>query len=579
MIKRVFIPRPLRPAAVLLLSILSAGTIGFFLVSFYYVFHSPLYIDDPMWLIQNARLPYDGFRMINLFPMCRSNFTWEVPWVMWPGRLFAAALHPDSYITLRLIGMGKYLLCIAVMSAVVWLHFRPVAPLLVLIGGVAAFLSFGILPLLMVFTRPETGMFIGCGLLYLLMTASRRTERPKYQYILAGLFVLVLSWFLSLHPKSQFFLPAVLLMACGIRLPRRHLRLLFVLLIVYMGFQDYRLWKVHPTCPSWPMTMYILSNHTLVPKTFKQDPERFFRIMFSNLSKAKKFYVDSALFQRRYWVNQGGLAWFSPPRVRMEYHDLANRLIKYNFLLFAMFAFVGLLSATNRHGILVLFRPCPAAVAFWLAVALGMQIAIKRSSTFYETAMIWPIGLMVAVLLIAQEGWQEKYRRTAWGMLAFMMVTAMVSHWGFVSQLRPYLIKMGDSEQYHNGFIAAGRVSVHQAIFDYPEREKRIVRAAEQCAIPRDQSARHVVIDEYTYLPFRKTFQPFYGTYLYLWGPRGRSLLGLLRRRGSTGLVSLCRILPYTLRQKATDVEGICCINFDELWDKMDNQNIAKEEK
>ena len=92
------------------------------------------------------------------------------------------------------------------------------------------------------------------------------------------------------------------------------------------------------------------------------------------------------------------------------------------------------------------------------------------------------------------------------------------------------------------------------SVLGYGEREKAIVALGERCGIVMGMA--HVVVDQFTYLAYRKGFQPFYEM---------RNGVGPLQHMGVMGAVMSCLPLPPAVQSVAVRDDGFCCVSREAL--------------
>src|SRR5690606_15190056 len=139
-----------------------------FAMVFWMVRTGPVFHDEIHWQLQNAHLNYDGYKLVNLYAVCVSNFTWPVPLLLLPGRIFASLFHPENLMQLRILGMVKYLVCIGLFSLFAYKVLEKKYRFIMVLAVIIAVLSIGFLPTLLIYARPESSILIGVLFILLL---------------------------------------------------------------------------------------------------------------------------------------------------------------------------------------------------------------------------------------------------------------------------------------------------------------------------------------------------------------------------------------------------------------------------
>ena len=217
----------------------------------------PLYTDEIGWRFQLSRMIQDGGLDRIIFETC-GNPGVAPPIFMWPVRLIGSAstalvAHP---LAIRLIGIATifatFITFIAIIRAV-----RPVADQARRSITALAFglLGLGLLPLLMMWSRPEQPIVLAMLLTVLTVLRGIEPTRTVRQRWIATAIVFALAVVaISLHVKVFYFLPLflvalLLVMPRGSRLPLR-VGLLLALLVVWAA--SLRYWTVRFSCVTDP---------------------------------------------------------------------------------------------------------------------------------------------------------------------------------------------------------------------------------------------------------------------------------------------------------------------------------------
>lgn len=515
-------------------------------------YQAPLFVDDAHWLIQNSRIIHDGFKIINLYPQCTGNFVQGIPWPLIPGRAFAALFHPDTLIGIRYLGLVKYLLSIGCIAFIIWLLFDKKLPYVLALGGVTALLSLGSLPIIMTLDRPETSIILGICLMILAALAGSRTQSAPHLALTACLYICVLSWLFSTHPKAQSLIPAALVAACVFNISNRHLRMAFIAGVAILSISSVMLWKNHTSCADYPKVEQRLGWHSVIPKDFTNNPTAATGQIIENIQSSYQNYSPA-------WQTTASYLGFftvdDVSTVPLPFYKLANAINTIIIAGIVMFLITGsgrCLLQHNRRAMLW------SLLAWCILMPALLVILTLKHSHMKEGGLIVATLLLSGMLLLWLNKWQEKHLGLAKRICIILIPISIVNHGLFAAQWHSLFEHTATPAPAEHGYFSND--SRFQTIFDSRERNLSIIKAAEACSISTS-AASHLVVDDYTYMPFKNTFQPFYGRTLFLWGVPDNDYIAFLNRTQSDGVVTLCQSLPKPLRMLATENDGICCIS------------------
>ncbi len=527
------------------------------------VAQGPVFTDETSWLLQTDHMLFDGWRMVNMYPTCESNFSWAIPWPMLPGRLFAGLLHPDTLVMMREQTAGKYLGCIGLLAAIMRQVFEGRMGRLMALGVSASVLSVGFLPVLYLFNRPEINIMLGFSALVLMaLMAPKHRGRWQAAVFWAGYFFL-LSWVFSQHPKVQALLPAVGVMAWV--MARQAFaargRVVFLLMVGVMMLACVALWRVHQTCPDSPQVVAFLEHHTITPQQLWREPLHSLKLMVQNVSEAKNRYLKAIAPGTPFLLLYGVENQLAPDSLLLGASALGVRALLVLLGAVMMAAVLRVMEgrAGRKDAVLPLSLPL-------LILLAPLQVVATKNNiwSFWEAGYVFYLFLLSFVLLISGLRWHVLFPRIMAGMMVITVGVAVVSQvqfrasWaGFYARVESPQLRNG----YTGGFTEKDLFANHfQGIFDGEQRRRRIETVAAQCHIPLDGSGQHIVFDDWTYMDTYRNFEPFYGNFLMVNPPEHESIMAFLKRKQSSGVIMLCSSLPPELKEQAVELEGVCCL-------------------
>ncbi len=527
-----------------------------FAVVFWMCVRGPLFTDEIHWMLQVAHSRFDGGKMVGLFAVCQSNFSWDIPWLMLPGREFASYLHPESLVGIRVYACLKFLGCVGLFAAIMREALGRVHSWMVCAGVSAALFSIGFLPVLFVFNRPETGILLGISVLVLAAQYRQALALGWWRRVVVAGWFFMLSWLLSLHPKAQSFFPVVLLLSwlMAVAFYERRGRIAFMGGVVVMMVSCVSLWAPHQQCPDAPSVITFLHNHTLVPQDFVTDPLGSLGKMAHNFTTMHYKYlmpfVLGPLFLGIYTLADMGVdrSWleFAADVLALGVLGLVTAVIA-----------VGGWRCVRREK---MSGGLPASVGVLLLVPVLMVIATKLDFwSFWEAAFLFYMICLSAVLLVGRR------QRGMRAMAAFIVMAGLVNQFTFYYDWHGMYTHMESSTEFPNGFLKGyGVMEQHfQGIFDESQRKERVAEVAQMCHIPLDNTAQHILFDETTYMSIHETREPYYSKFLFFNPPgNNESTVAFLKRTGSSGALTLCSTLAYSpeLQSVAKQKYGLCCV-------------------
>lgn len=548
------------------LSILAVITLISFAIIYLMVFKAPLFVDDAHWPIQSGRVLFDSLKMISLYPQCTSNFVWTVGWPLLPGRIFTSLVHPENLISIRISGMAKYLVCIGLLSGIAYWLFEKKVPFLLFLGSTAALLSIGFLPVIMTLNRPETSIVIGSLLLVACTLISKQYNMKSFQpmcWVMA--YLAVTSWLLSMHPKTQALIPAIWLLAYSASLPSRKIKILIFVGLIAISIASIQLWRTHSDCLDYPNVETMLKNYSVVPDDLQERPVYFKDKLMENLKRSPERYLPAYAHSEKYlgFMPQAG------------HPNQANRplLLFTNYvnlsLLVCLFYTMFIASVFHlKDEFKLSWKPVSWKWLLPLALFLPVVVIVLMRQSFSvtkETGMFICFFWFALIWYAAANGWHHRFRKTIITLCGIIMLCGILNHIAFYQGWHGFFEYTGNPKNFRHGHYAHDPYNRLQAIFDSPQRNQELLKLAGRCNIKPDNTTHHLVVDDWTYMPFYKTFQPFYGRTLFQHGVPGNDFITFLRQTDSDGVVALCSNLPQQLRPLAINQDGLCCISKERL--------------
>jgi len=222
--------------------------------------------------------------------------------------------------------------------------------------------------------------------------------------------------------------------------------------------------------------------------------------------------------------------------------------------------------AATRHHRIRFDLLLPLCLLAACVVQCGLQQAGK---IFYNTSLVWVTLVLSGVALAGYLSKHTDYWSVRGSGLsknyAFLLITAVTSLFALLFTYVPATIFML-REPAPNGLMHItedGKSRNIAALIieqDFDETRKHVLSAARLCHIATDGSSHHLVVNGFTYFPLKNTYQPLLAIYLMREYKDPQKLFRFLRQRQSSGIVTLCALLPEKLMLFAKESDGVCCI-------------------
>ena len=498
----------------------------------------PVYSDEYQWNFTNSRLLLDSGKLLYFFPGCADGFLLNLPWTWLPSRFLDSLLFADAsnpYL-LRNTGWVLSLVLIAMWSGLLKMSSGLTWRLSFLF--VASFLGIGVLPFLLAFHRPEQTLLLWLTLTLLVGVWFIRhpVKQQSKQMGLCLLYALLACLLVGSHPKGMFFLPLVL-WASYKTLGRRILVLVVCLTALVAAWQTIGLWSVRTNCPESQALTEMFYHMTVKPANLFlfHHPEGAVYLGRLNLAHWQP-YIQSISFGAQYQSN-----WLPPKPTALQWPlvNVANGTIW--LALFCFFSLLvwnlgkGLQSVVKGRGLLNL-----QLAAGLLLGCLILQLAIDTKKSFYESALVWPVILLVVILSFPF----NSARLLVFVRKGIIPVLMLVAILGGLTRYEVFKEFLPSWQESRNTSWHAVNLELQQF-------------ANEQCQIGPD--AKRLILDDRTYPAFWKNSLPMLSYYVYGWWSQGMDYHKTIEQHRPDGLVTYCYELPPDLEQLVQKKGAMCC--------------------
>jgi hypothetical protein len=561
----------------------------FFLACFSYsmwiAYYVPVYGDEPQWKITVSRLFLDGGKLIYLFPACVDNFLLDPPITWYPARWIDAWLYADASNPFKLRQFGWFIFLALVL---VWAKFLSVNAKLswkIAILFVTAYFSFGVMPYLMVFNRPEQSILIWLTLGMALMYASQKwpPSTIKIKVLIALSYGLLVCLMAAAHPKGLYFLPVILVL-CWISIHSLSLVGCLAALMAWASWETIVLWKKRTYCVESEWLTGLLSHFTVQPHLLKTSPRTFLDSGINNLFYWRS-YIKGAEFQggmmgkaidvnlpnlqlielaqQTVWLPLAAAAFLfvmNLSELVIIQYQKGKRVMPVMVILLVIF--IAALFMSDRYagfgfialgisllGIFYLslfkIKDYSLAIASCLGLSLMLLMFMQTLKNFYETSIVWPIFLLITIFTFNSLNiWSKK-------LLVIFILPALFIGAGLATFSR-YTVSNEYALAWQVGRGEKARQQLQLQVF-----------AKEACNI--DSTAISLVLDDDSYPSFWQNRSPLLTAYVYGWWSQGTDYRRTFTSQNPEGLVTKCESAPPELLKVLTKKGEFCCASKEAL--------------
>ena len=550
----------------------SAAVLALFILTLVTVFFFPIYPDEIAVRYALSRFPYDLPYQISGAPGCSSTFCHVMPVTSYMPAVINWLVHgmAGTVTLLRLVGIVVALLWVA--ALVIYLNHRAEQVLPLLCGRrekfrqrlyITAFcialFSAGVFPVFLVSNRSEQLMLPSLAVLAGLFILSRRLDNGGRAWQKIGLMVLyfvAVSLVLFGHPKGLFFTPFFIIAgwqifgnSCGLAA--------FIAAMALLGLhlaQNYLVWISNLQCPEVPKLEALFKSFSFDPLSLFYDPGNFFKKAYDSILLSVKYFDKIGFSQSmdiRYLPGDPSSVFAG------IFADIVNFFIKLNagFIFFFLLACLPL-RYFSRDIVKKRILTVNSALLALLACAL-ISALFNLTKTWYDAGFYYALWLIILILFIGEDYPGVFQKNAAKKVFLYAGAAALMSQAVFIHRNLP---------EFLGGFRGAG-VSI--ALHDTKKLNADILAASRACRINIIDSER-LVLDDYTFLHFRKTRYPMAITYLWLENDN-KSVLKFLAESGSDGVMvssfsSKIYFAPIPeLESKVKCAGAVCCVSRDDL--------------
>lgn len=527
---------------------------GSFLLSLLFGVLLPIYTDEVGWRMQ-LRAGLDGGidRMIS--DICGPNTNAAPPLFMMPFRYASAWLNltfPDP-LYVRTVGVGCAIVWAFLMRALIGRIAADARQRSLLRALAFALLGMGVLPLMLVMSRPDQIVLLAmtCAVLVAVVAAQRTATGAVSTWLwplaIAALGVAAISY----HLKGVLIAPLILVCIFLSGSGKRTLtaRILAMLLFTGMAAPGAHYWVERFRCPDDPILAERLAKQNIASALVTEGDWRNVTMTaliganpnnYIMLAEAHKYPMSDWL-PRGQIDNKASIARF-----------IVMGLAWNGATVIAMFCLILALRRRWRERRIDLATAVPVALA-GLAMIWGIS---QRARNDYEIMIALPMLALFCVFSLSAIPWTPQRTRQLGVGIAIIALCSLVGQADIARRYYPLLRSAADQ----TGYVFRQPYSV--SAYGFGPLRQTILDTARLCGIGKNGRAQRPLVDDITYFAMINSWRPFhrFGV-LETWNGSIKDPIAYLHSRGSEGMVVDCRALSPSLRQQAIRNGQYCCIS------------------
>lgn len=527
---------------------------GSFLLSLLFGVLLPIYTDEVGWRMQ-LRAGLDGGidRMIS--DICGPNTNAAPPLFMMPFRYASAWLNltfPDP-LYVRTVGVGCAIVWAFLMRALIGRIAADARQRSLLRALAFALLGMGVLPLMLVMSRPDQIVLLAmtCAVLVAVVAAQRTATGAVSTWLwplaIAALGVAAISY----HLKGVLIAPLILVCIFLSGSGKRTLtaRILAMLLFTGMAAPGAHYWVERFRCPDDPILAERLAKQNIASALVTEGDWR--NVTMTALIGANPNNYIMLAEARKYPMSD----WL--PRGQIDNKASIARFIVMGLAwngatVIAMFCLILALRRRWRERRIDLATAVPVALA-GLAMIWGIS---QRARNDYEIMIALPMLALFCVFSLSAIPWTPQRTRQLGVGIAIIALCSLVGQADIARRYYPLLRSAADQ----TGYVFRQPYSV--SAYGFGPLRQTILDTARLCGIGKNGRAQRPLVDDITYFAMINSWRPFhrFGV-LETWNGSIKDPIAYLHSRGSEGMVVDCRALSPSLRQQAIRNGQYCCIS------------------
>ena len=528
----------------------------------------PVYSDEIVWRF-HERAAIDGGFDVWLNDICGPATIARAPWFMLPARWFSATVNLalPSPLYVRLEGIACALLWIALFLelsrriypvAQVRHHSRTL---------MFSLLGLGVLPLLMVLSRPEQPILLAVTAMIVVALPSSETKVQSSgdaAWLRSWAILILATVALSYHVKGVAYAPVAgaCILVCARGRQTVAARTFGLLALGALTSVATIYWSARFSCPDDLILRERLSQQNVA--VLLSAKEKIVPLLPSMVRNAFPWSYLSQTIPSPEPLSQ----WLPTHIFSATSSRVYSRAIRLSWYLATLMGGIGLFQHLRKWGWKALSEPraCIAVMIMAVLMVWGLSQAGKN---MYESALALPMFAIAILLSHSLAPPHVHYHRAVGGLATLTLAVSLVSQVMVIVTLSP----PHWAAALRGGSVRGQPLSI--AAFGYSKVRRDIIQAARAAGMTETRLFRPVV-DDLTYMSLQRSYLPIHRLGLFGWwsGTVESDPIGYLLSRKSSGLIVGCEGLPEKMRGVSHRAGEICAISRTAL----DRLNEAKKE-
>ncbi|MDB5716016.1 MAG: hypothetical protein JWO15_3413 [Sphingomonadales bacterium] len=523
----------------------------------------PIYVDEIAWRFLE-RSTIDGGIDRAMSESCGPTVMAAPPVFMVPmryiGNAIALAFSDPFYV--RLIGVAGSLAWLVLLWVLITRIGRDLRERRALHLLAFAMVSTGVLPLMLVLSRPEEPMILTLtiALLATLWGWGRKQapSRPAQAWTAAVIVVLMAAIALSFHPKGVIYAPVfvlcALLSSSGSK--GRWLRPLAAGIIIVLTVIAIPYWSSRFKCPDDPILVAKLAHQNLALFNFRNGS--ILETLRAALAGANPMQYVRLTEPAPFYMSD----WLPTDVVSRSIADPWRRIIYFCWTIAFSLGLFSLVITAVRIVKEKVFDPRAL-----MPVALGMTVlgwgALQIVKNDYEASLVVPVCAIAIVFAVRSACYDDGTLRWIERIGAMFATLAFVS----VALVMIYYTQPLWEASRQSGYLRKQRLSISPYGFD--KLRPHILATGRMCGLTPDTRTHGLLVDDVTYFAYMGTYRPLHWTgVLSIWNGSIADPAAFLSSKNSSGIILGCDFLKPELRSRARRNGQFCCLGAEDLKPK-----------
>ena len=525
-----------------------------FIISIILGFFLPVYTDEVGWRLQE-RAALDGVDKM-FSDACGSNSLAAPPFFMMPVRYFSSILNVafDNPIFVRLSGVGYALVWAFLLLRLIARIARNSVQKQSLTIIAISLMSLGVMPLLLVWSRPEQPILL-CVTSALLIwwtgaqeggeTTARAAWGRSMGLLILGLIAV------SYHVKALVLLPVFL--ACMASASRGRLalplRVLSSGLLAAASAMAAVYWVHRLQCPDDAVLRAKYESLSIGLQALQSDGLMHgLATLFANLNLGIYPLLAAP-------SPEPMSKWLAPGQIDAAAQHVWWLALALPWLAALVFGLARFVIAAAKA---IWRREADgrAAMALIIFGSAAAWCATLLSRNVYEAVFVLPLFMFAIIFALSTSRDDDRPGSGLSWLAAPLAILALGSQLCILVVYGPSLA----SASSQTGFVVGQPNSI--SVRGYASLRPDILGAAKQCGIEASPRVSNLLLDEMTYFTFMTSFRPQFRLGVFgLWKGSIADPIAYLRERGSDGVIVSCQSLPPDLLLKARRQGQFCCLS------------------